>query len=379
MDEFIKDVLAEEDLQTVVARYCTEDFEHSGARGGNSLITGVAAALAMGNGGEIISTEEAIRAHNQDHPDYIIPLNRVTRRIPSGLINTIAQTMVERHWQFNRFMGEFARYVLLYSSILSVAGLITGAVAISMMAAFLAGLVLTQGMSRVQVRLDNGNRLVAHSMDAGWAQPIEPPQVEAEIPYYTRIHENRNETREEFIMRAGYVSQVNEKVAGLPVKKAVYNEDMQLLGYDDEGTVRQDTPNTVGWDSNSGNLLSRMALVPKMRSAIMPVDGQRTDYAFMGNIIADDNGKPKEKEESKFRCIRCMAKKRDGGRCNNIISYDDAMGNPGIFCGIHNKNPNQARVTDKWAVDDGCDMMGGRTTGPASRKELASDENKLRF
>ena len=99
----------------------------------------------------------------------------------------------------------------------------------------------------------------------------------------------------------------------------------------------------------------------------------------MGSVIVDDNGKPKEKEESRFRCIRCMALKADGRRCNVIINMVDAMGNPGIFCGTHNKNPNQARVTDKWAVDEGCDMMGGRTTGPASRKEFASDENKLRF
>ena len=208
----------------------------------------------------------------------------------------------------------------------------------------------------------------------------EEEEEEEEISAYDRKHQNRNETREEFSMRSGNVHRVNEKVAGLPVKRAIFNDNMRLLGYDDEGTVRQDAPNTEGWDTNSGNLYSRMVTVPKVRgNRQMPVDGKTLKYAEMGSVIVDDNGKPKEKEESRFRCIRCMALKADGRRCNVIINMVDAMGNPGIFCGTHNKNPNQARVTDKWAVDEGCDMMGGRTTGPASRKELASDENKLRF
>lgn len=212
------------------------------------------------------------------------------------------------------------------------------------------------------------------------APAVEEEEAPREISHYDRVNENRNETREEFIMRASNVHRVNEKVAGLPVKRAIFNDNMQLLGYDDEGTVREDAPNTVGWDTNSGNLYSRMVTVPKVRGdRQMPVDGKTLLYAEMGSVIVDDNGKPKEKEESRFRCIRCMALKKDGRRCRNIINLDDAMRNPGIFCGNHNKNPNQARVTDKWAVDEGCDIMGGRTTGPASRKELVSDENKLRF
>ena len=222
----------------------------------------------------------------------------------------------------------------------------------------------------------------AQAMSTVEEEEEEEEEAPREISAYDRKHQNRNETREEYIMRAGHIHRVNEHVAGLPVKRAIRNDEGQLLRWEDEGTVREDTPNTVGWDTNSGNLLSRMVTIPKMRGPFDgPVEnGKRTYYAQMGNVIEEDDTYGwKEKEESRFRCIRCMALKADGKRYRVIINMVDAMGNPGIFCGSHNKNPNQARVTDKWAVDEGCDMMGGRTTGPASRKELASDENKLRF
>ena len=206
----------------------------------------------------------------------------------------------------------------------------------------------------------------------------EEQEAPREISHYDRVNENRNETREEFIRRAGYLHRVNEKVAGLPVRRAVFNDDMRLIGYDDEGTVREDTPNTVGWDTNSGNLFSRMVTVPKMRGdRQMPEDGKTLYYAEMGSIIVDDNGKPKEREETRFKCIRCMALKKDGRRCRNIISYDDAL--IGVFCGQHKNKANQRRVNaGEWAVDAGCEIAS-TLTGPASLKELVSDKNKLRF
>ena len=77
-----------------------------------------------------------------------------------------------------------------------------------------------------------------------------------------------------------------------------------------------------------------------------------------------------------------MALKADGRRCNTIIAYSDAMKDPGIFCGMHNKNPNQLRVRDLWEVDAGCvniPPLPQQKTGPASMKQVVSDTNKLRF
>lgn len=344
MDEFIKEVLEEEDLQTVVARYCTEDFEHSGARP-NSLITGAAAALAMGNGGEIISTDEAIRAHNHQQPNYIIPLNRVTRRIPSGYINTIAQTMLANHWQFNRFMGEFGRYVLLYSSILSVAGLISGAFAISMMAAFLAGLVLTQGMSRVQVRLDNGNRLVAHSMDAEWAQPIEPDYLIPEEWSNTvnGTDEDVQESRYKFILRNFW-------------KDTRWPESRYY---------------TSGLVTNRSNIISR---VETRESKTRDESGQ----GFSELVVP-------VKELHPDAPLRCQAIRADGTRCINVIHKDYLeRGMPwSCFCGTHGKHPDKYLnfKADNWAVDNTGEPVERlkSTLPPKDRVVEKDDKSNLKF
>ena len=346
MEEFIKDVLEAEDLQAVVARYSAEDFEHSGAPK-RALITGAAAALAQGNGGEIISTEEAIRDHNHQHPNYIIPLNRVTRRIPSGLINTIAQTMVEQHWQFNRFMGEFGRYVLLYSSILSVVGLASGAFAISMMAAFLAGLVLTQGVSRIQVRGINGGRLVAHSMDAGWAQPIEPAYPIPE-EWNKPVHstaEDVQQSRYEFIL-------------------SNFWKDPR-------------SPNspyyTTGLVTNRDNIFSR---VETRESKTRDEDGR----GFSELVVP-------VKELYPEAPLRCQAIRKDGTRCVNVIHKDYLdRGMPWMcFCGTHGKKPDDwwENRADNWAVDNpGEPEERAKSTIPPKDRVVekdVSDENKLRF
>ena len=205
-----------------------------------------------------------------------------------------------------------------------------------------------------------------------------------EMSYYDRKYNNRDETRREFMMRQGMIREVDEAVAGLPVYRAIFNDDGHLLRQEKQGTVKKDQPNTKGLDSNSGNLDSRLKLIPKLRGPYhFRKDGKIIEYAQMGGIIAEGlDGNLLEKDETAFRCIRCMALKADGRRCNTIIAYSDAMKDPGIFCGTHNKNPNQPRVRDLWAVDAGCvniPALPQQKTGPASMKQVVSDENKLRF
>ena len=205
-----------------------------------------------------------------------------------------------------------------------------------------------------------------------------------EMDYYDLKHNRRDETRREFMMRAGMIEEVDEAVAGLPVYRANFNDDGYLIGHDFEGDVKKDQPNTKGLSSNSGNIDSRLKLIPKLRGPQhFRKDGKIIEYAQMGNIIAvGRDGNLLEKDETAFRCIRCMALKADGRRCNTIIAYSDAMKDPGIFCGTHNKNPNQQRVRDLWAVDAGCvniPPLPQQKTGPASMKQVVSDTNKLRF
>jgi len=366
MDEFIKDVLAEEDLQTVVARYCAEDFEHSGARGGNSLITGAAAALARGNGGEIISTEEAIRAHNQQHPTYIIPLNRVTRWIPSGLINRIAQVMVERHWPFNRFMGEFGRYVILYSSILSITGLITGTVAVSMMAAFLTGLMLTQGMSRLQVRGVNGRTIVAHSMDAGWAQPIEPPPTEEE----RRMQEEPERAIPAYPMPEEWTNTVN----GTDEDKAESRYVFILRNFWEDPRHEDSRYYTSGLVTNRANIISR---VETRDSKTRDESG----YGWTELVVP-------VRETFPDAPLRCQAIRKDGTRCINVIHIHHVMngGKYACFCGTHGKKPDKwwDNRADNWAVDKQPLpplSVVTRSQAPKGRvvEKDVSDENKLRF
>ena len=200
------------------------------------------------------------------------------------------------------------------------------------------------------------------------AEPRHPRADETEaveeISHYESVHENKNETREEFIMR--HVYPVNEKVAGYEV----WNMNMEM-----EGTTKKDTPNTVGWGSQSGNMWSRMVQVTGKFRGPYTFAGKK-QYVTQGAVIAGES-KPLERAETRFKCIRCMALKKDGRRCKNVISYDDAL--MGVFCGQHKNKANQRRVNaGEWAVDAGCEIAS-TLTGPASLKELASDENKLRF
>ena len=205
-----------------------------------------------------------------------------------------------------------------------------------------------------------------------------------EMDYYDLKHNNRDETRREFMMRAGMIREVDEAVAGLPVYRAIFNDDGYLIGHEKQGTVKKDQPNTKGLSSNSGNMDSRLKLIPKLGGPNhFREKGKIIHYAQMGSIIAkDSDGNLLEKDETAFQCIRCMALKVDGRRCNTIIAYSDAMKDPGIFCGMHNKNPNQLRVRDRWEVDAGCvniPPLPQQKTGPASMKQVVSDTNKLRF
>ena len=205
-----------------------------------------------------------------------------------------------------------------------------------------------------------------------------------EMDYYDLKHNNRDETRREFMMRAGMIREVDEAVAGLPVYRAIFNDDGYLIGHEKQGTVKKDQPNTKGLSSNSGNMDSRLKLIPKLRGPNhFREKGKIIHYAQMGSIIAEDSdGNLLEKDDTAFRCIRCMALKADGHRCNTIIAYSDAIKDPGIFCGTHNKNPNQLRVRDLWEVDAGCvniPALPQQKTGPASMKQVVSDTNKLRF
>ena len=205
-----------------------------------------------------------------------------------------------------------------------------------------------------------------------------------EMSYYDRTYNNRDETRREFMMRAGMIREVDEAVAGLPVYRAIFNDDGYLIRHERQGDVKKDQPNTKGLASNSGNIDSRLKLIPKLRGPNhFREKGKIIHYAQMGTIIEEDlDGNLLEKDETAFRCIRCMALKADGRRCNTIIAYSDAMKDPGIFCGTHNKNPNQLRVRDLWEVDAGCvniPALPQQKTGPASMKQVVSDTNKLRF
>lgn len=191
--------------------------------------------------------------------------------------------------------------------------------------------------------------------------PLPPPAVE--LSHYETIHENHKETREQFILR--HCERVNEKVAGYDV----WNASMER-----EGTTKKDTPNTVGWGSQSGNMWSRMEQVTGVFRGPYTFAG-KDQYVMQGAVIAGDS-KPLERVATRFKCIRCSALLKNGNRCRNVINYEDAL--EGIFCGTHKNKPNQPRVKmGEWAVDDNCDMPA-RLTGPASMKSV-SDTNKLRF
>jgi hypothetical protein len=256
-------------------------------------------------------------------------------------------------------MGEFGRYVILYSSILSVAGLISGAVAISMMAAFLAGLVLTQGMSRVQVRLDNGNRLVAHSMDAEWAQPIEPPPPltpEQLLPAYPIPDEYPGRTvngTDEDVSESRYVFILRN-----------FWEDMR----------HEDSPYyTSGLITNRENISSR---VETRESKTRDESG-----AGWSELVVP------VKELYPDAPLRCQAIRPDGTRCINVIHKDYLeKGMPwSCFCGTHGKHPDKYLnfKADNWAVDNpGEPEEKAKSTLPPKDRVVekdVSDTNKLRF
>ena len=346
MDEFIKEVLEEEDLQTVVARYCTEDFEHSGARP-NSLITGAAAALAMGNGGEIISTEEIINGHNADHRDLRIPINRVTRSIPSGVMQRIADTMVSRQWQFNEFMGNFGNFSIMYASIAVSISISAGFNVMALLCAFLAMLVLSQGMRYTTERGRDGRvnqRRLA--MTANWATP--DPQPDKTLIDNWRRNDDKQQTRNEYIIRqthwfepddvtdsSGYMPyagsnalQTRVEIEGRPI----------MIGHGLHGTenyheTREDQPFLV----------------------------------FRGNP-------PQPVETDTTNVIRCLAIKRNNGkRCVNCLHKGNNTG----FCGLHKKWPtNGGEVAgNDWAVDL---LSGtGNTEGPS--RAVETDKSNLKF
>ena len=349
MDEFIKEVQEAEDLQTVVARYCAEDFEHSGARP-NALITGAAAALARGNGGEIISTEEAIRAHNQHHPHYIIPLNRVTRRIPSGLINTISQTMTANNWQFSQFMGNFGTYVILYSSIVGGGAVVAGLNALALLCAFLAGLVLTQGLERTSLT-GVGGRVIARAITMpgtnNWTAPIEPDYPIPE-EWERTVHNTAEDvqmSRYQFILSNFW--------------RDPRHPDSKYY--------------TTGLITNRENIHSR---VETRESKTRDETGE----GFSELVVP-------VKELYPEAPLRCQAKRADGTRCTNVIHKDYLeKGMPWMcFCGTHGKNPDKyfPSRADNWAVDNSGEPeeMAKSTLPPKDRvvEKDVSDENKLRF
>lgn len=348
MEEFVKKVLEEDDLQNVVASYCTEDFEHSGARP-NSLITGAAAALAMGNGGEIIPTEEAIRTHNHNNPNYIIPLNRVTRRIPSGLINTIAQTMLANHWQFPEVMGQFGTYVVLYSSILGGGAVVAGLNALALFCAFLAGLVLNEGLTRTTIR--TGGNVIHRSITMpgtnDWTAPVEPDYPipeEWNKPRHFGTDEDVQESRYKFILSNFW--------------KDPRHEDSKYY--------------TTGLLTNRGNIISR---VETRESRTRDENG----YGFSELVVP-------VKELYPDAPLRCQAIRADGTRCINVIHKEQVeMGMPLMcFCGVHSKNTDKymrpENRKDNWAVDNPGERAKS-TMPPKDRvvEKDVSDTNKLRF
>lgn len=349
MDEFIKDVLAEEDLQTVVAHYCTEDFEHSGARP-NALITGAAAALARGNGGEVISTEEAIRAHNHAHPHYIIPLNRVTRRIPSGLINTISQTMTGNNMQFSQLMGSFGTYVILYSSIVGGGAVVAGLKALALFCAFMAGLILTQGLRRTTLTGVNGEVIAQTITMPGtndWTAPIEPdyPIPEEWKKTVNGTAEDVQQSRYEFILSNFW--------------KDPRHTDSKYY--------------TTGLVTNRSNIISR---VETRESKTRDEQG----LGFSELVVP-------VKELDPEAPLRCQAIRKDGTRCINVINMRNVMkgGEYACFCGIHGKHADKwwPSRADNWAVDNpGEPEEKSKSTIPPKDRVVekdVSDENKLRF
>lgn len=347
MDNFIKAVLEEEDLQSVVALHCIEDFEHSGARGGNALITGAAAALAMGNGGEIIPTEEIIQRHNEAYPGLRIPLNNVTRNIPSGVMKYIADTMYQHGWQFNEFMGNFGNYVIMYSSIAGGSAVVAGFSGLALLCAFLAMLVVTQGIQYNTVTGWRGNvieRRVATT--ANWANP--DPQPDRNLIENCRENDNHMQTRAEYIIRQTH-----------------------WFGPDD-------VTGSSGYMPYAGAnaLLSRVDIEDKPIMILHGLAGsvnsheEQADQPFL--VFRGNQPQPVEKDTNNY--IRCRAiKASDGFRCVNCLHIKNTSG----FCGQHKNWPiNGGQVADDtWAVD----ILSESNQTRAPSRVVESCKNILKF
>ena len=346
MDKFIKEVL-QEDLQSVVARYCTEDFEHSGARRGNALTTGIAAALSGGNGGEIVPTEEIIQRHNEAHPGLRIPTNRVTRNIPSGVMSYIADTMYQRGWQFNEFMGNFGNYVILYSSIVGGQAAVARLNGIALLCAFLAMMVLSQGMQYTTVRGWRGNVIQRRiATTAAWTTP--DPQPDRNLIKNCRKNNDKQQTRAEYIIRqthwfgpdnvtgaSGYMLyaganalQTRVEIDGRPV----------MVGHGLSGT------------ENYHETQEDQAFLVFRGNPPQPVETDTTNVIRCRAIQAN-NG---------FRCINCLHKNNRSG-----------------FCGKHrNWRTCRGQVAgNDWAVD----ILSGEENTEGPSRIVETDKSNLKF
>ena len=359
LDEFINDLKDIElndrkAIQEIVARHFTEEFEQSGThlrrgidRRSNALITGAAAALARGNGGEIIPTEEIIRRHNASHPRLRIPINRITRGIPSGMMEYVSNVMYQRSWTFAEFMGDFGNYVIMYSSIAGGISVNQGWNAIALMCSFLVMLVLSQGMQYTTERGRDGRvnqRRIA--MTANWATP--DPQPDKTLIENCRKNDDKQQTRNEYIIRQTH---------WFGPDKVTESEGYNLY-------------------AGSNALQSRVEIEGRPVMILYGMAGsvnsheEQQDQPFL--VFRGDPPQPVEKDTSNY--IRCRAiKNSDGKRCVKCLHIRNHTG----FCGTHSRSgPWAGEVADNdWAVDvfDGA----SRTQGPSRVVEF--DKNNLKF
>jgi hypothetical protein len=259
----------------------------------------------------------------------------------------IADTMYQRGWQFNEFMGNFGNYVIMYSSIAGGGGVVAGLNGLALLCAFLAVLVLTQGMQYTTVRGWRGNVIERRlATTAAWTTP--DPQPDKTLIDNCRRNDDTQQTRAEYIIRQTH-----------------------WFGPDD-------VTGSKGYNLYAGSNALQSRVEIEGRPVIIGHGLAGTEnyhettedqpfLVFRGNP-------PQPVETDATNIIRCRAiQQSDGKRCSNCLHKNNRTG----FCGKHRRSgPWGGEVAGNgWAVD----ILSGEENTEGPSRAVETDKSNLKF
>ena len=232
----------------------------------------------------------------------------------------------------------------MYSSIAGSISISAGWSGIALMCAFIAMLVLSQGMRYTTVR-SRGVSQQRIAMTADWTTP--DPQPGQGLIEKCRKNNNKQQTRDEYIIRQTHWFGPDDRTG---------SEGYMLF---------------AGADA----LKSRVWTISSPVMILHGLAGSENSHETVGSgLFLEFKGRPPKPVEKNINYyIRCRAiKQSDGERCEHCLHVRNDTG----FCGQHRKWPtNGGEIAEGWAVDRNNAAL---VTGNGTR-DVETDKNNLKF